>query len=680
MNEFIGLIVLIIAVVAASRYYMRSGRHEHQISDTAPPQSLSISLSVRSAEPSSESSPLVPDTGAVRAVGETGWWLLNPSSDAPMTVAGLNQEQAEELKRLLDQGYSEAAYQHTQKVMAFLLRTNARWGELEDYIERAKALYQPVIADQQRASAEWKNAGERDRDDLLAEFRRTAINSLDVRPYANLTVLLEAVPGDATLDDLLLEQYGFEALQLYLRYVRPMNRARLVPVDSQERAGFEQLVKLGLARRGIDIPVQDTLGTCTLKQMTDLVTDISAPPFRRKRTAIDYLITLPDIQARLGRLVAFREIFQLLALPERFAHINLEELAQTWRHTHEVADLMHRTYVFGGRSTLDRANFLTMTKGDPVYWTLLPARDDKTCPSCRRAAEVGYRQDAAPLVPLHVGCRCSVLPNIGIPPDSLKMSSSPPRCQLPAVMKPFPSTIPPRTSALLVDSPTQTIEARKVSQHGKARFALPDGFEGTVEEVALHHYQQTGWHGVWGENHLWWMIMALLFWDIYFADLPDAWDPLMKKCGLQFDMPRDLFTRKFYARRRHLIADRMITLKQIDVCTELTRTYSAHIGTPCRLIERWDKFPMTMLQEVLSQVPRDVLLSVLQRLLENFMDHRAGLPDLLLWKDDAQVWAEVKGPGDTLSVVQQEWLSFLHAQGGETRIIRIVDQHDLSPK
>lgn len=673
MIEFIGLILPVIFVVAAIRYYRRRGYRGPQINDAVPPQQSSVYQTVQSAEPSSESSPSVPDTGAVRVIGVTGWWLLNPNSDAPMTVAGLDKEQAEQLKHLLDQGYLEAPYQHTKEVMAFLLRTNARWGELEDYIEKAKALYQRVIADQQQASAEWKTAGNRDRDDLLAEFRRTAISSLEVRPYADLTVLLEDVPGDTTLDDLLLEQYGFEALQLYLRYVRPLNRVRLVSVDSRERSGFEQLVKLGLARRGTEIPIQDILEICTLKQMADLVTDLSVPPFRRKRTAIDYLTTLPDIEARLGRLVAFREVFQLLALPERFGHINLAELAQTWRHTHEVANLMHRTYVLGGSSAQRRTTFLAMTKEDPVYWTLLAGKDDMTCPCCQRAAEVGYRREAAPRLPLHVGCRCSVLPIVGTPPNSLKMSSTPPECKLPTVTKSFSSIAPARTTTLLSDYQTEAIQARKLSQQGKARFALADGFEGTVEEVALHHYRNAGWHGVWGENHLWWMIMALLFWDVYFADVPDAWDPLMKKSGLQLDMPRDLFTPKFYERRKHLIADRMIALKQLDVCSELTRTYSAHVGTPCRPIEQWDKFSLKILQEILSRVPRELVLSVLQRLLENFNRNRAGLPDLLLWKDGIQVWAEVKGPGDTLSVLQEEWLSFLHAQGAETRIIRIVD-------
>jgi len=675
MSEFI-ILVLVVVVVAIIRS-LRRGHRRASTSNAAKPQSVSVSVSVQPSGLTPGFSSSVPDIGHVRAVGDTGWWLLNPNSDAPMAVTGLNREQAEELKRLLDRGYSEGSYQHTQQITEFLLRTHARWGELEDYIDRARALCERSIAYQQRNSSEWKTAGERDQQDLLSEFRKAAIQSLDVRPCGDLMVLLEDVPDNEMLDDPLLEQYGIEALQLYLRYISSLNRVHIVPAESYERAGFEGLVQLGLARRGTEIPVEDILESCTLKTMNDLVTDLSVSPFRRKRPAIDYLVTLPDIQARLGSQVAFREIFQLLPLPERFGHIDLEKLAQRWRHkwrhTHEVADLMHRTYVFGGWAARNRANILSMAGTGPMYWTLDYVRDDVACPSCRRAAEVGYRQNVALRVPLHPGCRCGVNPRFELPPDSLKMSSVPPHCQLPAVPKPLSSPVQPHTDMPLVMFHTETIQARKLSQHGKARFALPDGFEGTVEEIALHQYQQAGWHGVWGENDLWWMVMALLFWDVYFADVVGAWDPLLKQTGLASDMPRDLFLPEFYERRQHLIADRMANLRTTDVCAELTASYTTRIGVPCRPIERWDKFPLEVLREIVSRLPCNLLLSVLQRLLENFNEHRRGLPDLLLWQDDRHVWAEVKGPGDAVSVPQQQWLSFLRDHGAETWIIRVVD-------
>lgn len=73
---------------------------------------------------------------------------------------------------------------------------------------RARVLYRKSVDAQRRASAEWADAGERDREDLLQSFRQSAIASLDVRPYADLVTLLEDEPTDATLDDALIAEYG----------------------------------------------------------------------------------------------------------------------------------------------------------------------------------------------------------------------------------------------------------------------------------------------------------------------------------------------------------------------------------------------------------------------------------------------------------------------------------------
>lgn len=667
MSEILA-VVLLVVVVLAVRNLGRQMRRAASESLRQQPPSVSLSVS------SSESSVLIPNTGPVKAVGETGWWLLNPDGGAPVTVTGVDRSTADEMKRLLDRGYREPAYQHTRELTAFLLRTNARWVELEDYIERARGLYQRAIADQQHASTEWQTAGERDREDLRAEFQRAAIQTLDVRPFADLTVLLEDVPTDATLDDLLLQQYGFDALRLYLRYVRPRNPVRNVPADSRERGGFENLVKVGLARRGTDIPIQDILETCTLKEMNEMVSDPALPPFRRKRVAIDHLVALPDSQARLGRQLAFRELFQLLPLPEQFAHIDVGKLAQTWRHTHEVADLMQRTYVFGGWAAQQRATVLSMMGKRPLYWRVHPVADDVTCPACRRAGQVGYRQDAMPREPLHPGCRCWVHPEYSDPPASLHLSSTPPCCQLPTVSKVVSHVAMPQKMAAGDTFRIATVHARKQSQEGKARFALPDGFEGTVEEVALHHYEQEGWQGVWGENHLWWMGMVLLFWDVYFAEVEGAWDPYLRQIGLAADMPKDLFRPEFYAKRSRLITDRMAVLRQGDLSAELTAAYKQHYGKPCRVIEGWEKFSLPVLQQMVTCLPKGVVLQVFQRLLENFNEHRRGLPDLLIWKPGLAALAEVKGPGDSLSLPQQEWLKLLGEWGAETWVVHIVDQ------
>ena len=149
--------------------------------------------------------------GEVKAVGETGWYLLNPDTNCPITVTAVDRPTAEALQGLLHRGYQGFSSAYRRELMSFLLRTNVRWGELETYLERARPIYRRSIDEQKRISPEWDQAGERDREDLLTQFRQIAIRVLDVRPSADLTVLLEDAPSDAQLDDALLAELWIRA-------------------------------------------------------------------------------------------------------------------------------------------------------------------------------------------------------------------------------------------------------------------------------------------------------------------------------------------------------------------------------------------------------------------------------------------------------------------------------------
>jgi hypothetical protein len=617
-----------------------------------------------------------PSTGPVTPLGQTGGWFLNPASDYPLTVFGLTRAQSEELKALLDRGYTESPYSHAKQVMAFLLRSNARWGELEDYINRFKPLYLKDIAAQQRSSAEWTTAGEKDREDLLAEFRERAIQKLDVRPYCDLQTLFDFSSIDATMDDPLLERFGFDAMQLYLRHATRTNTVRVVSVEHSDRAGFEQLVALGLTRRGTDIPMAEILQQLKLKEMAQLVADLAPPSFRRKSEAIAFLLTVPDIEARVGKVIAFRELFQLLPLPVEFVHLNVTDLATAWRYAHTVAELMQRTYVFGGRAAQSREQVLSMARTGPLYWTISTADNVTTCPCCLRAASVAYSKQAAPHLPLHPGCRCVVLVHFSEPLLQQETSNRAPVCKMPIVLPPVPS---PRQASAIISSnvpdrpwSTVTIHAMKLSAKGKARFRTPAGFEGYVEQIALHHFQREGWQGVWGENYLWWMIMALLFWDIYFAPIEGAFEPLLLQAGIPQDMPKDLFQREFFSRRESLIRTRAEALSTMNLQEVLTQAHAQHLGKPCRPIERWDKFTLTELQQVMANIPQSTVLPLMLRLLQDFNNNRRGLPDLVLWKVGNHAFAEIKGPGDMLSEPQKNWLSALQTWGAQAILVNVA--------
>lgn len=351
-----------------------------------------------------------PDAGSVTATQDSGW-ILNPKSTFPLTVYGINQLNAEELKRLLDAGYSLGAYAHAHTIVPIIAKSNLRCKEIDNYVKKFKPQYFNKIEELKQSSSEWALASVRDQDDLLVSFRQQAIKSLDVRPYCDLEILFECEPADATVDDALLDRFGYENLQLYLRYAGNLDKARVIPADHYERGGFEKLVELELARKGTNISFPAVLETLKLKEMNDLVTDLNLKPFGRKGKAIEFLMNLPDVQQRVSKIVAFRELFQLKPLPAEFSSIDLNKISEAWRYANEIATLIAHTYVMGGyamRNMHQELDDLSYIEG----WELSPAGDDAMCPYCKRAALKTYSKKQYPKVPVHIGCRCAVLSKV----------------------------------------------------------------------------------------------------------------------------------------------------------------------------------------------------------------------------------------------------------------------------
>lgn len=351
-----------------------------------------------------------PDTGYITPT-QDGGWVLNPKSTFPLTIYGANQTIASELKGLLDAGYSLGSYAHARTIIPIIARFNLRCKEIEDYVKKFKPLYFNKIEELKKSSAEWASASNRDKEDLLIGFRQQAIESLDVRPYCDLETLFECEPADVTIDDAVIDQFGYENLLLYLRYANNLDKVRVIPADHYERSGFEKLVELGLARKGTDISLHAILETLKLKDMNDLVVDLNQKPFGRKAKAIEFLMNLSDIKERIGKVVTFRELFQLKPLPDEFSNIDLNRISSAWRYTNEIATIIAHTYVMGGYSSRD------MHQEDVVPsfikgWEILPVGDDATCPYCKHAATKKYPKKQRPKVPLHIGCRCTVLSKI----------------------------------------------------------------------------------------------------------------------------------------------------------------------------------------------------------------------------------------------------------------------------
>lgn len=349
----------------------------------------------------------IPDTGHL-TYSDDGW-ILNPRSSFPLTVRGIDQGTAEELKKLLDTGYSLGTYAHARTILPIIFRSNFRCKEIEEYIIKFKPQYLRTIEKMKESSIEWGSASDNDREDLLCDFRNEAIQSLEVRPYCNLETLFEYGPHDDVLDDL-VNRFGFEIVQLYLRYSGKVGKINVISADHRDRKGFEKMVELGLAIRGKDIPIVDILGNLKVKDMNELVSDINLiKPFRKKIDAINFLVDLPDIKERISKVIVFRELFQLNPLPNDCVDNNIEiELSKSLNYSSEIATLIAHTYVMGGYSTRDMDIEIENLSSIECY-EISPVNDGETCTYCKNAASKKYSKRQYPNVPLHIGCRCSVL-------------------------------------------------------------------------------------------------------------------------------------------------------------------------------------------------------------------------------------------------------------------------------
>lgn len=401
--ELLIILALVILIVVWLSFKKQSSIRRIETSNYESPEQK-FAISIRRTPSSSFDNP---NTGPVSMTFDGGW-VLNPTSTFPLTIYGVDRQTAYELKSLLEGGYSLSIYTLSQAIVPIIARSNLRCKEIDDYVKTFKPQYLSRIEELKKSSIEWNTASVKDQIDLLVSFRKQAIESLDIRPYCDLETLFECEPTDATIDDLLIERYGYDNIQLYLRYAGNLEKVHVIPFGHNARNGFEKLIEIGLAIRGTDIPLPNILETLKLKEMNDLVDDLIQKPFRRKSEAIEFLMNLPDIQQRLSKIVAFRELFKLKPLPKEFSNIDLSKISKSLRYAKEIATLIAHTYVMGGYATRnmnqDQGN-LSYIKG----WELFSVNDDATCPYCKRAASKSYHKEQYPKVPLHIGCRCSVL-------------------------------------------------------------------------------------------------------------------------------------------------------------------------------------------------------------------------------------------------------------------------------
>jgi len=230
----------------------------------------------------------------------------------------------------------------------------------------------------------------------------------------------------------------------------------------------------------------------------------------------------------------------------------------------------------------------------------------------------------------------------------------------------------------------KNIEVPEIKTNGKSKYDYKSK-ELFVEEVALDYYENKGYNCLFTENHYWWFIYALLFWDIIFmktdtcTQVPMNHQDFEKLYQFTVDingMPLDFFKETFYKTRRNAIQNRLNELKNLNLNDEIETAYNKHYGKNCRPIEDWNKYSLKELLLATNYASNEQIVIIMQRLIENFSENRRGLPDLTLFKNMKTFFVEVKSKKDTLSPEQIQWHEYLVKNANMPVIIFTVNKSD----
>lgn len=124
---------------------------------------------------------------------------------------------------------------------------------------------------------------------------------------------------------------------------------------------------------------------------------------------------------------------------------------------------------------------------------------------------------------------------------------------------------------------------------------------------------------------------------------------------ISFSLPEDFGSVAYFERRRSDIERELDALRTVaSLVDEYERRFEASEGLRDYL---WaaDDLPVETARTALAVLPAAFVLDAIDWVIRDFWNRQPGWPDVLAFRDDAFLFAEVKSPHDTLSKDQMNW-------------------------
>ena len=196
---------------------------------------------------------------------------------------------------------------------------------------------------------------------------------------------------------------------------------------------------------------------------------------------------------------------------------------------------------------------------------------------------------------------------------------------------------------------------------------VDDIYRGNPEAGVAGVMRRRGYRVFFTENTLWHSLFGLLFWDELFES---------ELLHSSFDwVPHCLKDRSFARRFATQIDDKLDAVRSGNALNLLLRPIAAKWGPPNGIFA-WDHVDVDALRLLLSGTSGEGIATIVRSLCQNFRDMRDGFPDLMLEKDGAVSFMEIKAEGDVIRRNQLTRLRQLGNAGIRAEIGRVDYRFD----
>jgi hypothetical protein len=344
----------------------------------------------------------VRQTGAVTRVPQLQGWCINPSTSFPLTVVGTDEKTARQIREALDGLVNHYIEDVSEAVAGLMVEHGARFHEFEDYLSNQRHVYHSALAAAPAGQGRKQSGADEDE-----EVENEALDALD-NCCQDFEALIEgAYPSDPAEVEV-IRSFGFGNLMRYLG--TGPDTVRFVAPGHRKRAGFDALVRAGLAIAGTDvsdIPTQALLHAMTLKELQGLSSGHIPSKLRKKDLAVEFLLGQDTIRERAIAATSLDALYYLVPPPRKLAGFDLGGMRERMTFVCGAANLVVATYLTAALAptNLEYEGKHLATERFKVQ----NVRDILTCRTCRKTHGQSKPLAQWSHFPLHFGCRCSLL-------------------------------------------------------------------------------------------------------------------------------------------------------------------------------------------------------------------------------------------------------------------------------